>query len=81
MGLRGNTICFTIDWHTSAELTRPSIAVAKKNPSLKCIIQDLPEIAESGRKSLPPGMKQIEFMAHDFFTEQPVHGVDVYLIR
>lgn len=57
------------------------IAVAKKHPSLKFIVQDLPSTIESG-PTLPSDLgSRITFMAHDFFTEQPVKNADVYFFR
>ena len=45
-------------------------------------MQDLPKAVESGTSGLPPSLSnRVEFMPHDFFTEQPVKDADVYLFR
>ena len=57
-------------------------AIAKKFPSLHCIVQDREEIVHIGQGTLDAGLKdRVTFMAHDFFLEQPVKGADVYLLR
>ncbi|KUJ13969.1 putative O-methyltransferase [Mollisia scopiformis] len=57
------------------------IAIAKKYPSWNFIVQDLASTIES-RPELPPGLEnRVTFMAHDFFTEQPVKNADVYFFR
>ncbi|KAL9072015.1 MAG: hypothetical protein Q9157_005248 [Trypethelium eluteriae] len=48
---------------------------------MKAIVQDLPEVAGQGQKSLLQIEGRLTFMAHDFFTEQPVRGAAVYLLR
>lgn len=57
------------------------MAVAQSFPSLHCIVQDLPQIIESS--PLPPAhlKDRISFMAHDFFTEQPMKGAAIYFFR
>ncbi|KAF2103469.1 putative O-methyltransferase [Rhizodiscina lignyota] len=42
----------------------------------RVILQDLPAVLERA-----PELKRIEKMAHDYFTEQPVHGARVYYFR
>ncbi|KAL9616602.1 MAG: hypothetical protein Q9160_008547 [Pyrenula sp. 1 TL-2023] len=50
-------------------------------PHLHCVVQDLSSTIDK-RPVLPPYLdSHIEFMAHDFFTEQPVTGADVYFFR
>lgn len=58
-------------------------ALAKHHPSLKFVVQDLPHIVDKVDKDvLPEDVRdRLSFMAHDFFTPQPVHGADVYLFR
>ncbi|KAL6705697.1 hypothetical protein ACN47E_006486 [Coniothyrium glycines] len=66
-----------------------SRALATAFPTLKFIVQDLPEtIANAGIKPGEANVhgngsspQQIEFMFHDFFTPQPVTDADVYLLR
>lgn len=49
-------------------------------PSLTCVVQDLPEVAESA--SVPADLEgRLSFVAHDFFTAQPVRDADVYFVR
>ncbi|KAL3471617.1 S-adenosyl-L-methionine-dependent methyltransferase [Aspergillus californicus] len=48
----------------------------------KFIVQDMPDIIAYGESALPEDLKdRVSFQVHDFFTEQPVHGADVYLLR
>ena len=59
-----------------------SQALANAYPNLKLIVQDLPGTAEEGERLLPPTLrKQVTFMGHDFFTEQPIKEADVYFFR
>ncbi|KAI9729538.1 MAG: hypothetical protein M1834_006734 [Cirrosporium novae-zelandiae] len=59
-----------------------SVALAKKYPQLKFVVQDLPKTVVDGPSKIPPDLStRVTFMAHDFFAEQPVHGADVYLFR
>ena len=59
-----------------------SIEIARSYPDLSFIVQDQAEIAREGRKKLPKDLaNQVSFMAHDFFTDQPVLDADVYLLR
>jgi len=52
--------------HVLAEATR----------NLRIIVQDLPETAQKGREILPAELKgQVEFVGHNFFSEQPVRGL------
>lgn len=49
---------------------------------LKIIVQDLPGTADKGRELLPVELKgRVEFVPHDFFTEQTVRSADVYFFR
>ncbi|CAG8952635.1 hypothetical protein HYFRA_00009742 [Hymenoscyphus fraxineus] len=51
-------------------------------PSLKFVVQDLPPVVEAGAKTISKNFyERIQFMAHDFFEEQPVHGADIYFFR
>jgi hypothetical protein len=52
--------------------------LAEKYPEMKITVQDRPEVVASAPKS---EKGQVEFQAHDFFTEQPVNGADVYFFR
>ncbi|KAL5115576.1 hypothetical protein ACEQ8H_006552 [Pleosporales sp. CAS-2024a] len=53
------------------------IELAKQNPEIKCIVQDLPEVIAGA----PKGIERVEFQPYNFFTEQPVKNADVYLFR
>jgi len=56
------------------------IALAKRHPSLNLIVQDLSSTIQS-RPSVPSHGKNVKFMSHDFFTEQPVKNADIYYFR
>lgn len=62
-----------------------SLALAKRFPNLRFVVQDLREPIHSARaqaESLPTDVAgRIEFFEHDFFTPQPVQDADVYLLR
>ena len=59
-----------------------SVALAQRFPSLRCIIQDQPEVVRDGRKKLSSDMMgRVTFLEHDFFTEQPIKNADVYFLR
>ncbi|KAI0835695.1 putative O-methyltransferase [Hypoxylon sp. FL0890] len=55
-----------------------AFAIARKYPKLHLIVQELPEVVANSKKD---GSLNVEFMAHDFFEEQPVKGADVYIFR
>ena len=58
-----------------------SILLAETFPSLNLVVQDLPEAIEGAADKLPTAIKsRIRFMAHDFFTDQPLVA-DVYMLR
>ena len=58
-----------------------AISIAKRFPNINCIVQDLPNVIEEGKAKLPADLvDRVTFMAHDFFTEQPVVA-DVYYFR
>ena len=57
-----------------------SIAIARAASNLKFIVQDQQDVIATA--TVPEGLEsQITFMAHDFFTEQPIKGADVYFMR
>lgn len=59
-----------------------SRALAGATHQLRLIVQDLPGTVKEGESLLPEKFRgRIEFMAHDFFTEQPVQGADIYFFR
>ena len=58
-----------------------SILLAEQFPALNFVVQDLPEVIEGAADRLPPSVShRIKFMAHDFFTDQPVVAA-AYLLR
>ena len=58
------------------------IALAAKFPDLKIIVQDRPDVIRSASERLSEPLKQqVSFMAHDFFTEQPVKDAEVYFFK
>ena len=59
------------------------IAIADKFPGINVIIQDLPDVISKSQSSASTenSSDRVNFMAHDFFTEQPVKGADVYFMR
>ncbi|KAK7750912.1 hypothetical protein SLS62_007175 [Diatrype stigma] len=58
-----------------------AIAIAERFPTVKCVVQDLPDTVAEGASRLPGRLcDRVTFMAHDFFTEQPV-SADVYYFR
>ena len=59
-----------------------SVAISEAHPVLKFIVQDRPEVIEEATQHVLPihVADRIEFMAHDFFTEQPIRA-DMYLFR
>jgi hypothetical protein len=64
--------------HISRALAEHTHPEAK---SATFIVQDLPDIVAAGQSILPEQLQgRVSFQAHDFFTEQPVQGADVYLL-
>lgn len=61
------------------------MAIARKFPGLKFVVQDLPETiasAEAARKVIKDERLSIEFMVHDFLTPQTeIQGVKVFILR
>lgn len=56
-----------------------SIGISQKFPELQFVVQDVPDVVEAARKlrSVPDA---VQFVPHDFFTEQTIEA-DVYLFR
>ena len=90
-GYEAHHILEAVDWNAIDAKTlvdvggshgSASIALAERVEAIKCIVQDLPEVVTEGQSRLPAHLRdRISFMAHDFFTEQPVKGADVYYFR
>ncbi|KAI0378115.1 S-adenosyl-L-methionine-dependent methyltransferase [Hypomontagnella monticulosa] len=58
-----------------------AIGIAQRFPNIKCVVQDLPDTIAEAESRLPADLRgRVTFMAHDFFTEQPVRA-DVYFFR
>jgi 6-hydroxytryprostatin B O-methyltransferase len=65
-----------------------SIALAKAFPELTFTVQDFEKVVETGERMFleeTPEQaklrKQVKFMAHDAFEDQPIKGAGVYLLR
>lgn len=63
-----------------------SVAIARANPGVSIIVQDLPKIvssaADPAMSVIPEDLRaRITFQAYDFFTVQPVRGAAVYFFR
>ncbi|KAL8723965.1 MAG: hypothetical protein Q9166_008201 [cf. Caloplaca sp. 2 TL-2023] len=59
-----------------------AVAIALAVDTVHCIVQDLPEVTVNGPSNIPQALLgRVDFIAHDFFTEQPVKGADVYYFR
>ena len=59
-----------------------SMAITKIYPNLSFVVQDRSEVIEAVKEGNIPREigDRLKFMAHDFFTEQPIVA-DVYLFR
>ena len=56
--------------------------LAASTRHVRFIVQDSAAVTDSGEAALPEDLKgRVEFMPHDFFTEQPIKGADVYFMR
>ncbi|KAI1427098.1 S-adenosyl-L-methionine-dependent methyltransferase [Xylaria sp. FL1777] len=59
-----------------------SFAIARKFPSVTCVVQDLEPVISAAEEEIPAELAdRVKFMTHDFFKEQPVSGADVYFFR
>lgn len=59
-----------------------SQAIARATKHLKFIVEDLEGTVAEGVKLLPSELgDRVEFVAHDFFTQQPIKHADVYFFR
>ena len=65
-----------------------SIALAKAFPNLAFTVQDFENVVETGERAFLEETreqaelrKQVRFMAHDAFKDQPIKGASVYLLR
>lgn len=55
-----------------------AFSIAKRYPSLKIIVQDLPQVVATAKEQ--EGLR-VSFMSHDFFEPQPVKDADAYIYR
>jgi hypothetical protein len=57
--------------------------VARAHPHIHTIVQDLPTTIDNVPADIIPVelRDRVEFMKHDIFTPQPIHGADVYYFR
>lgn len=75
-------------WHKLAEKSQALVVdvgggpghvameLAKKNPTLRFEVQDLPETVEVGAQNCPMELRErISFKPHNFFEKQPAHDV------
>ncbi|KAK8136213.1 O-methyltransferase [Apiospora sp. TS-2023a] len=59
-----------------------SIALARQFPNMEFVVQDLQPVVESAKNAVPADVSsRVQLMVHDFMTEQPVKGADVYFFR
>ncbi|KAK7995206.1 s-adenosyl-l-methionine-dependent methyltransferase [Apiospora arundinis] len=59
-----------------------SFALARQFPSMEFVVQDLQSVVGPAKSAIPTDLaSRVQFMAHDFLTEQPVQGADVYFFR
>lgn len=58
-----------------------SRALARAFPRLRFVVQDREEVVRGAVVEEEGVRERIEFVAHDFFQEQPVKGADVYFFR
>lgn len=58
-----------------------AIALLRRFPSLKCIVQDQAHVVAKYQDKIPPELAgRLSYMEHDFFTPQPV-SADIYYFR
>ncbi|KAI0448092.1 S-adenosyl-L-methionine-dependent methyltransferase [Xylaria telfairii] len=60
-----------------------AIALARAFPTINLVVQDIdePTILQADLRKPAEVASRVRYMAHDFFTEQPVREADVYLYR
>lgn len=57
-------------------------SLAVKFPNLNVIVQDMESVIQTVKAGMSNETEpRVEFMVHDFFTEQPIQGADVYFFR
>lgn len=59
-----------------------SIQIARQHPEWRFIVQDSPQTIAHAPAEVPVDVEdKVSFQAHDFWTEQPVKGADVYFFK
>lgn len=58
-----------------------SKSLAEAFPLLTLIVQDKADVVANGSAEDPEAHPRVSWMAHDFFTTQPVKGADMYFFR
>lgn len=72
--------CLVVDVGGGQGAVSQNLAASTRH--LRFVVQDSAAVTNSGEAALPEDLKErIDFMPHDFFTEQPVKGADVYFMR
>jgi hypothetical protein len=90
-GLENSYVLNGFDWASLGKATVVDVGgshglvsydIARKFSELSFIVQDLPKVVEDAKGKVPTELgDRVEFMAHDFFTEQPVKDADIYYFR
>lgn len=58
-----------------------AVAVARANPGMHCIVQEIPEVVAKAKYEVPTDLTdRVTFASHDFFRPQPT-SADAYLFR
>lgn len=75
-------------WDTDCDPGGFCLQLSKLYPDLSFVIQDREKVVNTGKEEVWPKAQpsrieegRVEFQAHDFFTENPVKGADLYWIR
>lgn len=54
--------------------------IARRYPKVRCVSQDLPSVID-GAEVPRDLVGRVDFVAHDFFKEQPVKAADIYILH
>lgn len=89
-------VCFDFPWEAVGSKTivdvgagvgGMSFELATRYPKLQFIVEDRPVILQQAEafwsSSLPDAVQnnRVRFVPHDFFSEQPIKGADMYILR
>lgn len=59
-----------------------ALQLAAATKHMRFVVQDFEQVVAAGREAVSEEFcRRVEFMAHNFFTEQPVKGADIYFFR